>query len=98
MIKWTHDRYVMQIESAIAQRAVLMAQSFNIDYKQMDAIMDIDACHCNGCPLKLQELLDADDFNFAHDVFGIRSNINRKSGELENCFLPRYALPELIIK
>ena len=52
--------------------------------------MDISATHLS-CPLKLQELLDADDFNFAHDVGGIQRHINRESGELENFFLPRYA-------
>ncbi len=53
--------------------------------------MDITAAHRNGCPLKLDELLKAEDFDFAHDVFGIRRYINRKTGKLENCFLPRFS-------
>jgi hypothetical protein len=53
--------------------------------------MDIEAAHCNGNPLKLKELLEADDSNFMHDVLGIRRHINRKTGELEDCFVPRYA-------
>ena len=76
----------------IAKRASIMAQLNGFRYDVLGASMDIMACHNNGCPLKLQELLNADDGNFAHDVFGIRANINRKTGKIENCFLPRYAV------
>lgn len=92
MLKWTGAREEMKLESEIADRAVMMAQTLNISYDKMDAVMDIDACHNNGCKLKLAELLAADDTNFAHDVFGIRRNIDRKTGTLDNCFLPRYAI------
>ena len=34
-------------------------------------------------------LLEADDFGFAHDIIGIQNNINRETGEFENCFVPR---------
>jgi hypothetical protein len=54
--------------------------------------MDLTACHNNGNPLKLENLLNADDGNFAHDVVGINHNLNRKTGKLENCFSPRYSL------
>ena len=91
MINWTNNVEEMELESKIAKRTVKMAIDFDMPYPLSDALMDIDACHCNGCPLKLHELLQADDKNFAHDVFGIRNNINRKTGKLENCFLPRYA-------
>ena len=91
MIKWTNSQEEMELESKIAKRAYSMALSAGFKYEVTGAIMDIDACHNNGCPLKLQELLDADDFNFAHDVFGIRQHINRQTGKLENCFVPRYA-------
>jgi hypothetical protein len=92
MIKWTTNKEEMEIEAKIADRATEMAYQYNFSYvEKLDIIMDLDACHNNGCPLKLQELLDADDTNFAHDVFGIRSNISRYSGKLENCFLPRYS-------
>lgn len=55
--------------------------------------MDVTACHANGCPLDLEKLLHADAFNFSHDVFGIARYINRNTGKLENCFVPRCALP-----
>jgi hypothetical protein len=57
--------------------------------------MDLTACHANGCPLRLQELLDADNFNFAHDVLGINRHMNRDTGQLEDCFLPRFAAPPI---
>lgn len=57
---------------------------------RMGAEMDILAAHLD-CPMKLDELLAADDGNFGHDVFGIMENINRKTGKLNNCFVPRFA-------
>ncbi len=91
MLKMTETKEEYMIESKIADRAIAMAKEFGVKYDKLTALMDVSACHCNGCPLKLQELLNADDANFAHDVFGIRANINRETGKLENCFLPRYA-------
>lgn len=57
---------------------------------RLDMIMDLDAANKN-CPLKLQELLDTDDFNFYHDIIGIGRYMNRDTGKLEDCFLPRFA-------
>jgi len=80
-----------RIISKIARRAVAMAQVSGSDYEFMDADMDITACHANGMPLKLDALLGADEFNFAHDVFGIRRHINRETGKIGDCFVPRFA-------
>jgi hypothetical protein len=71
----------------IAQRAVRM----NAEYDFVTAQMDINACHSNGMPLDLEALLAADDFNFAHDVFGIARHIDRDTGELEGFFVPRFS-------
>lgn len=75
----------------IVKRAVKEAESIGSNYAQMDCEMDITATHANGCPLRLSELLKADKFNFCHDIFGIRGHLNRTTGKLENCFLPRFA-------
>ena len=56
-------------------------------------IMDLTACHLNGTPLDLDRLLAADDFNFTHDVWGIHRHIDRTTGRLRDCFLPRFATP-----
>lgn len=53
--------------------------------------MDLIACHKNGCPLKLEALASADDFNLAHDVFGINRHLDRHSGKLTDCFSPRFS-------
>ena len=53
--------------------------------------MDIEAVHCNGCPLDLQKLLNASDFDFVHDIYGMVGKIDRKTGKLTDCFLPRCA-------
>lgn len=55
-------------------------------------MMDLEVCHCNGCPLDLAGLLQAPrDFDFMHDVAGIFRHLNRSTGELEGLFQPRYA-------
>lgn len=41
--------------------------------------------------LRLEDLLNADKFNFNHDVYGIMNNVNRKAFWFENYFVPRYA-------
>lgn len=56
-----------------------------------DVTMDVTATHNNGNPLKLQELLDADNLDFNHDIIGINKNIDRDTGKLQNCFLPRFS-------
>ncbi len=62
-------------------------------YDGLDGMMDISAAHLNGCPLDLDQLLAADDPNFLLDVVGIQRNINRQTGELDNCFAPRFTRP-----
>ena len=41
--------------------------------------------------LRLDELLEADDYEFTHDVFGIVNNIDRRTGKVGNLFVPRFA-------
>lgn len=53
-------------------------------------IAAIVACHGGSCPLRLQELLDAEANDFAHDILGIRRHLDRETGKLQDCFLPRY--------
>lgn len=59
----------------------------------MSTLMDLSACHLNGCPLDLDRMLEADDFNLMHDVAGIARHIDRNTGKLTRCFLPRFAKP-----
>jgi len=89
MIKFTASRAETDIIFAICERAEKLT---NGTYSHMDVAMDIEAAHCNGNPLKLDKLLAADDFNFAHDVFGIRRHLNRETGALNDCFSPRFSV------
>lgn len=41
--------------------------------------------------LRLDEWAAADDFNFGHDWFGIGRHLNRETGEMGGCFVPRFA-------
>jgi len=76
----------------IVARAIKMALSDGIAYEQQNCWMDLEACHCNGCPLDLIKLLEAPEADFGHDVYGIRRFINRMTGELKEFFVPRCAL------
>lgn len=60
-------------------------------YDRLTLLMDVTACHANGCALDLQRLYEADGFNFAHDVAGIARHMDRETGQLRNCFVPRFA-------
>ena len=73
---------------AIADRAHLWFP----DRERRGIRMDIIATHL-VCPLRLGELLDADDSNFVHDIAGIERHLNRRTFVLEECFVPRFAVP-----
>lgn len=84
-----------KIIQTIAHRAVALAAQFSsAKLDPVEITMDITACHANGCPLRLADLLAADNFNFQHDVLGINRFIDRKSGELTGCFTPRFSVLE----
>jgi hypothetical protein len=80
----------MQLISKIGKRALQRIEIRNL----VDSIslnMDITATHKNGNPLRLNDFLNADDFNFFHDIYGILNHLNRETGKLENCFSPRFS-------
>lgn len=86
---------VTAAEAKIISRIAARAQRLNICvFDQMSTEMDITAVHANGCKLNLQKLLDADDFNFTHDICGIARHLDRDTGKLGNHFDPRCSLPE----
>src|SRR4051812_9507369 len=73
----------------IAERTLALSRNYGVQYANVQT--DLLACHQNGNPLNLQELLDADDYNFAHDIFGIRRPLDRDTGELTGGFKPRFS-------
>ncbi len=60
---------------------------------RMTMVMDLMAVHANGNPLRLNDLLDADDFNFAHDMSGICNCLDRETGQLTRGFSLRFSRP-----
>lgn len=82
------------IIAAIVDRAIPLAKEAGIKVKRMDLIMDLEAVHANGNPLRLADLLAADPGNFGHDVWGIRRYLDRETGQLTSCFLPRFSVPQ----
>jgi hypothetical protein len=81
---------VTKQEAAIIHMiAKVAARRFNLDCLEIE--MDITACHANGNPLELRKLFGANDFEFAHDVLGIHKHIDHETGQLRECFLPRYS-------
>jgi len=54
----------------------------------MDLDMDITAVHIRN-PLDLEKLLNSEDIDFFHDLYGISQRVNRRTGELGECFVPR---------
>lgn len=75
----------------IAKRAYALYKGAKVRRRRIDIVMDLTACHANGCPLRLGALLKADDFNLMHDVDGIARHIDHDSGKLTRCFVPRFA-------
>ena len=82
-------RFVLEI----AKRAKeLLERQPGKKVDEVSVAMDIAATHMNGCPLRLEDVANADDFNFVHDVVGINNHIDRKTEMLDHRFLPRFAL------
>jgi hypothetical protein len=93
MISWKISNKDFNLIVQIAER--VESDIPNYPDKRQTMIMDLNACHSNGMPLQLEELLKADIFDFTHDIYGIRRHIDRTTGKLQDSFVPRYAQPEV---
>lgn len=93
LLRWDVSAEDAALITAIVHRA-LSIPGFGLGLAQRSACslhMDLTAVHRNIAPLRLQELLDTDAFNFTHDIGGIRRHLDRETGELGGCFVPRFA-------
>ena len=75
----------------ILKRGMDMARDFNVKLDHVTLAMDIVACHCNGTPLKLLQMLMSDPSDFSHDLLGITRFIDRESGKMREGFKPHFA-------
>lgn len=87
VIKFDVNRDDREAISKIVDRAAERFESID----RLSLEMDITATHANGNPLDLAGLLDAEPFDFAHDIAGIVRHLDRTTGALTDCFVPRYA-------
>jgi hypothetical protein len=89
VLKERTDELTARIIHQIARRgARILGYSTPNKFEEIERAVTL--CHLNGCALRLGDLRDADDRDFAHDVAGIMRHLNRETGQLEECFTPRF--------
>ena len=91
MIDWnktTHEEVLLI--NRIAKQAVSLDPTLDL----LQVQMDLEACHTCGCPLGLKRMMQADQANLMHDIGGISRHLNHDTGELGDCFWPRFAKRE----
>lgn len=71
----------------IARRA---AMDLGVNF--IDTQMDLTVVHFKN-PLRLGEFLESDGKTFSHDIAGIACHLDRETGELLDCFLPKMIAP-----
>lgn len=82
----------LAVVGKIADRAVNMYAQHDVRVDRTDVLLDILTVHKRIQPLRLDDLLAADDLNFAHDVGGINRHLDRENYALSDCFSPRFSL------
>ena len=81
------EKFMMYVK--IAERA----EELGIYHgERMTLLMDIESAD-NAFNMRLKDWLEADNFNFAHDIVGIVNNIDRSKfpATVFHRFLPRFA-------
>lgn len=91
LIDWSISEEDYAEVAKATQRAEIMARKAKRPFDIKECEMDLTAVHLNDTALDLVRLNEFDDFNFAHDVFGIQRHIDRTNGKLTRCFMPRCA-------
>lgn len=81
------EQFLMYVK--LAQRAEGMGIYHG---ERSTLLMDIESAD-QAFNLRLEDLLNADDIEFSHDIMGIVNNINRKDFPATdfNLFVPRYS-------
>lgn len=81
------ERFLMYVK--IAERAEEMGI---YNGERMTLLMDIESAD-DVFNIRLEDWLEADNFNFAHDLVGIVNNIDRSNFPATefNLFVPRFA-------
>lgn len=84
----------MDIETlcAIADRAEKLYRRLGLRDDRTSILMDLHHAD-KQIAIDFPQMLAADDANFGHDMLGIRQHMDRKTGQLTGCFVPRFARP-----
>lgn len=85
-----------ETESEAIDRIVERAVELLPEIDRLTFRMDIAAVHAHT-PLDLKTWSEADIGNLGHDVAGIIRHMDRDTGELTDCFVPRFALPDDLV-
>ena len=72
----------------IAQRAAKLLPGLDV----LSTVMDLSAVHNHAFKLNFELMAKADNHNLVHDIAGIKRHLNRETGKLGDCFIPRYAI------
>lgn len=95
MIRFSATKEELATITRIVKRFRELSSRHGVEPRpQLDLEMDLEATHCNGCPLYFAKLEGARDFDLVHDVAGIERHLDRDdssstAGKLLDCFLPR---------
>ena len=81
----------MDAVARVVDRAQALARAKGGKIDRMGLTMAFVTAHANGWDIDLDGLLEARDFDFAHDVFGIGHHLDRDTGNFSNHFLPLFA-------
>ena len=76
--------------TAICGRVAQLSVRHEVSFDFARAERYLIAAH-QRTPLQLVELLRASNFDITHDVFGIMRHGDPRTGEMRDCFLPRYS-------
>lgn len=78
---------INKIASRVRKNAIVKNKMYP---EKVTLLMDLTAVHVTT-PLRLKDMLEGSEFDLIHDIGGIYRNLDRETGKLMNCFLPRFA-------
>ena len=87
MLEWNASRRETNHIRAILDRVQKAGNT--IDRPQLH--MDLEAVHCNGCRLRLGDMVGGKLSDVVHDINGIIKHLDRATGKLKKGFQPRFA-------
>lgn len=74
----------------VLERALSLFKHISVWKEPMTLELDLLAAHAQ-VPMDFQVLAEFPDSDFNHDILGIHKHIDRETGKLRDCFVPRCA-------